>query len=286
MSIRDDSKVVPDGVASLRAKARGENFPVAASVLPRAYRGDLMAVYTYARRVDDIGDAAPGDRTRLLDGLAGELDRLFAGKRPADPAVSGLAHTVRRRGMGRAPFDKLIEANRRDQIVTRYATFDELIDYCALSANPVGELVLGVFGVDTEPRRRYSDQVCSALQILEHCQDVAEDYVAGRVYLPGDDMAFFGVAESELAEGTASRRLRALVGFQVQRAVGMLDEGAALLPTLCGAARFAIAGYLAGGYATAEALARAGFDVLTTTPRPSRAMTAVEGARLLTGARR
>ena len=283
---RPASHAVPDATASLRAKAGGENFPVAAFVLPRAYRGDLMAVYTYARRVDDIGDAAPGDRMRLLDDLAAELDLLFDGQQPADPAVAGLAGTVRSRGFGRAPFDKLIEANRRDQIVIRYGTFDELIDYCALSANPVGELVLGVFGVDTESRRRYSDRVCSALQILEHCQDVAEDYAAGRVYLPSDDMAVFGVAESELAAEKASRQLRALVGFQVQRAVGMLDEGAALLPALRGAARVAIAGYLAGGYATAEALARAGFDVLTTTPRPTKAAMAFETARLLTGALR
>lgn len=285
MSGRTD-QTVPGGTASLRAKARGENFPVAAIALPRAYRGDLMAVYTFARRVDDIGDAAPGDRMRLLDEVAGDLDRLFAGRQPADPAVSALAGTVRTRGFDRAPFDKLIEANRQDQIVTRYVTFDQLIEYCALSANPVGELVLGVFGVDTESRRHYSDQVCSALQILEHCQDIAEDYAAGRVYLPGDDMAFFGVAESDLAAAQASRQLRTLVGFQVQRAVGMLDEGAALLGTLRGAARFAIAGYLAGGYATAEALAAARFDILTATPRPTKAAMALQSARLLAGALR
>lgn len=280
------SQSVPDGTASTRAKARGENFPVAATVLPRAYRGDLMALYTFARRVDDIGDAAPGDRMLLLDEFAGDVDRLFAGGRPADPAVSGLASTVRERGFARAPFDRLIEANRRDQTVTRYTTFDELLEYCALSANPVGELVLGVFGVDTESRRHYSDQVCTALQILEHCQDVAEDHAAGRVYLPGDDMAFFGVSESELAAEQASRPLRALVGFQVQRAVGMLDAGAALLATLHGAARFAVAGYLAGGYATAEALARARFDILTTKPRPTKTAMALESARLLAGALR
>lgn len=275
-----------EGGDPLRDKAGGENFPVALRILPRTYRDDLMALYAYARRVDDVGDAATGDRLRLLDALETQLDELFAGGRPGDPAVAGLAGTIRAHGLRRGPFVDLIEANRRDQYITRYGTFDELLDYCALSANPVGELVLGVFGTATEWNRHYSDRVCSALQILEHCQDVAEDHDAGRVYLPADDMAFFGVTETDLAGSAATRELRALIGFQVQRAVGMLDDGARLLWTLSGAARLAIAGYIGGGMATASALARARFDVLATTPRATKFARASETVRLLTGVMR
>lgn len=280
------NQLAREGGDPFRHKADGENFPVALRILPRACRNDLMALYAYARRVDDVGDAAAGDRLRSLDILETQLDELFAGGRPDDPAVAGLAGTIREHGLRRDPFVRLIEANRRDQQVVRYGTFGELLDYCALSANPVGELVLGVFGATTERHRDYSDQVCTALQILEHCQDIAEDHTVGRVYLPGEDMAYFGVTERELAGDTASRQLRALIGFQVQRAVGMLDEGVTLLRTLPGAARLAIAGYIGGGLATAGALTRARFDVLAATPRPTKMATAGETMRLLTGAMR
>ena len=269
-----------------RASARNENFPVALRLLPRSHRSHLMALYRYARRVDDAGDTAWGDRSRLLDALEAQLDEVFAGGRPTDPAVAGLAPTIRVHRLRREPFAALLDANRRDQHVTRYRTFEELLDYCSLSANPVGELVLGVFDSITERNRYYSDNVCSALQILEHCQDVAEDHASGRVYLPAEDMAFFGVTEHELTAGAASRQLRALIGYQVQRAVAMLDEGSELLRGLRGLARVAIAGYIGGGLATAEALAQAHFDVLATTPKPHGVTTMRESVRLLAGAMR
>ena len=274
------------GGGSFRTRAQDENFPVAVRLLPRSHRGDLLALYRYARRVDDTGDEAVGDRLRLLDGLESQLDEVFAGGLPSDPAVAGLRPTIRNHGLSREPFAGLIEANRRDQYVTRYQTFDQLLDYCALSANPVGELVLGVFDVATTRHRYYSDRVCSALQVLEHCQDVVEDHAAGRVYLPADDMALFGVTEDELGGAAATRRLRALIALQVQRAVRMLDEGRELLRTVRGPARVAIAGYLGGGIATAEALAQARYDVVTRTPRPNRTTMIRESARLLTGAMR
>lgn len=266
---------------AMRARAEAENFPVAGVLLPARYRAHLMRVYGFARRVDDIGDEATGDRNRLLDAVSEQLDKLFAGSEPDDGVIRDLAATVRACRLDRAPFDRLVEANRQDQIVSRYASFDQLVEYCALSANPVGELVLGVFDVDRPDRRAHSDRICTALQVLEHCQDVGEDYAAGRVYLPAEDLDRFDVAESELAGPRASTNLRALVGFQVQRAVAMLDAGRPLVDTLSGTARVAVAGYLAGGLVTARALAASGFDVLTDTPRPSKAAVAAEAAGLL-----
>ncbi|ASR35940.1 squalene synthase HpnC [Prauserella marina] len=263
------------------AKARSENFPVASWLLPPAHRGHLLALYAFARMVDDIGDEAAGDRLRLLDAVSGDIARLFAGAAPTTKLYADLAATVHERGLPKEPFDRLIEANRQDQSVCRYRTFDDLLGYCALSADPVGRLVLGVFGADTPDRRVLSDRICSALQVLEHCQDVAEDVRQGRIYLPLADLDLFGVTESDLFAERAGRPLRALIGYEVQRAVAMLDEGAPLVATLRGTARVAVAGYVAGGRATAVAIASARFDVLAGTPKPAKTRTAAEWLRLL-----
>ncbi|WP_048876636.1 squalene synthase HpnC, partial [Saccharomonospora saliphila] len=218
----------------LQARARQENFPVALRVLPARYRRHLFAVYAFARTVDDLGDAADGDRLALLDEADRELDRVFGGADPRTPVFRSLAGTVGALALPRQPFDDLVEANRRDQTVRRYRTFDDLLDYCALSAAPVGRLVLAVFGASSASRVRLSDRVCAALQVLEHCQDVVEDARADRIYLPADDLARFGVAERDLLAPRATTAVRALVALQTQRAVRLLDEGSPLVDDLSG----------------------------------------------------
>src|SRR5690606_4297498 len=169
-----------------------------------------------------------------------------------------------------APFQRLVEANRRDQRVARYADWSQLAAYCALSATPVGELVLHALGAATPARRALSDAVCTALQLLEHCQDVAEDFARGRVYLPGDARARFGVADADLGARPAPPALRALVAFEVARARALLDAALPLLASLRGAGRVLVAGFAAGGLAAADALARAGFDPSAGAPRARR----------------
>jgi squalene synthase HpnC len=277
-------------MAGAGGKAAGENFPVALRLLPRRYRRHLAAVYGFARSADDLGDEAPaGDRLALLDELEADVRRLYraglaAGAPPAGPVLVGLGDDRGPRlGVVRAlapvvaecripaqPFLDLIEANRRDQVVTRYRTFDELLGYCQLSANPVGRIVLHVFGVATADRVALSDRVCTALQLAEHWQDVAEDYRAGRIYLPAEDLARFGCSERDLAAATASPRLRELIAFEVARAASLLNSGAPIVGTLRGAARAAVAGYVAGGRAALAAITRQGCDVLAATPRPAR----------------
>ncbi|HEX7660901.1 MAG TPA: squalene synthase HpnC [Pseudonocardiaceae bacterium] len=251
-------------------KASSENFSVAARVLPTSIRRHLQAIYVFARLVDDIGDEAIGDRITLLDKVSRDLDHIYAGRQPSHGMLADLAKTIHDRAIPREPFDRLIAANKQDQFVHRYATYADLLGYCELSANPVGHLVLYVFQRATPDRMALSDKVCSALQILEHCQDVAEDLAVGRIYLPQQDMERFGVDEPALKAAPASFPVRGLVAFEVQRAVRLLDEGRPLVDRLRGTARLAISGYLAGGIATAAALGDAGYDVLTATPRPSK----------------
>ena len=185
------------------------------------------------------------------------------------PLLQRLTPTLQALALPRAPFAALIEANRRDQRISRYPTWRALAEYCEFSANPVGELVLHVFGAPTPERFALSDQVCTALQLVEHCQDVAEDFARGRVYLPAEDLVRFGAREADLAATSASPALRAVLRFEVERARGLLASGSALVRTLSGRGRLAVAGFIAGGRAALDALERADFDVLAA--RPSRA---------------
>ncbi|MDX6338442.1 MAG: hypothetical protein QOG05_5782, partial [Streptosporangiaceae bacterium] len=155
----------------------------------------------------------------------------------------------------------------------------DLAGYCELSANPVGRIVLYVFGAATPERMILSDRVCTALQLAEHWQDVAEDFRAGRIYLPAEDMERFGCAESDLAAPSAGPRLRALMAFEVERARQLLDDGAPLVGNLHGSARVAVAGYVAGGRAALAAITGAGHDVLRATHKPRRGRLAREMLR-------
>jgi squalene synthase HpnC len=280
---------VADPVA-LAAKAAAENFPVALRLLPRRYRTHLMAVYNFARTVDDVGDEAPPDsRLRLLDDLDEDVSRLYAAlsdssqpvSQPRHPAVRGLAEVVAGCSIPMQLFRDLIAANRQDQVVTRYETFDDLLGYCVLSANPVGRIVLYVFGASTPERAELSDAICSGLQVVEHLQDVAEDLRAGRIYLPAADMRAHGCTEQDLTGAVAAPRLRRLIAFEADRAAGLINSGAPLVGQLRGAARVAVAGYIAGGRAAMAAIARADYDVLAGTPKPAKSRTIRELAGTL-----
>ncbi len=257
---------VADGVLG---QADTENFPVALRLLPAARREDLLAVYGYARFVDDVGDeleGTPEQRLAALDEVEHELDRTFSGN-PGHPVFRRLAVTIDRCRLAREPFAALIEANRMDQRVASYATFDALLGYCRLSADPVGRLVLGVFGESTPERERLSDLVCSGLQVVEHLQDVREDAGRGRVYLPGEDLARFGVdpmiLERHLEGAPTPDPVRRLVAFEVTRTRAMLREGAALVGALDRFdAALAVAGFVAGGLAQLDHIERCGYDVL------------------------
>ena len=273
---------------AVAAKASGENFPVALRVLPRSVRAHLTAFYGFARLVDDIGDEPLPPRWRAthhrpsrsgpcgcacLMSCEADVAKIYDGAEPDLPAMRVLGETVRACGIPFAPFQDLVQANRQDQQVTRYATYEQLLRYCELSANPVGAVVLYIFGAATPERLAMSDKVCTALQLVEHWQDVAEDLANGRVYLPQEDLRAHGVTEEDLARPTASVAVVNLMGFETDRATGLLDEGAPLAGTLSGWARLAVSGYIAGGRAAIAAIVNSGYDVLRKTPKPGKAAT-------------
>jgi len=259
-----------DDRARLDRKRGVENFPVALRVLPRDLRADLVAVYEVARVIDDLGDEAEGDRPGLLEEFAADLGTLWAGGTSHAPVLRRLAPTVAARRLSERPFQDLVRANLVDQRVHRYQTYHQLRAYCALSAHPVGRIVLEIFDVRDPFAVELSDRVCAALQLVEHWQDVAEDRAAGRVYLPIEDLARFGLTERDLDPPVASPALCRLMTFQTDRAEGLLRSGVGLVGLLRGWARLAVAGYLAGGLAAVDALRRTRGDVLGVPARTRR----------------
>ena len=323
MAVREQQsgELMSDGGSSgaVLDKAARENFPVAPFFLPPAMREGLMAVYGFARLVDDAGDGdlpdprgtaellgvpappsseggdgQPGSepagssaesafRLALLDALDADVDAAFeavlgtAGARaPRHPLIAALVPVIARHGLTVEPFRGLIEANRVDQRVSRYETFDDLMAYCELSANPVGRLVLQLAGLATAERLAWSDAICSALQVVEHLQDVAEDRARGRIYLPAQDMKRFGVTEADLDAAHAGTTLRGLVLFESERARALLNEGAPLLASVGGRLRVLLTGFSAGGHAALGAIASAQYDVLAGAPKAGKGRLARE----------
>ncbi len=272
---------IPD-VQALMARARSENFPVASHVLPRSRRAHLLALYGFARLADELGDSAPGDRLAALDWLEGELDAAFSGSAKS-PIMRTLGATLRTCELPRGPFAALIEANRVDQRRKRYESWEQLLAYCKLSANPVGELVLRVLGVASEERIALSDAICTGLQLAEHWQDVAEDRDNGRIYLPAEDLQRFGCVPGDLEGSCTPKRLRELIAFEVARTHALFDRGAPLVDELHGRSKLAVAGFLGGGRAALEAIERADWDVLAGAPHAGVTRRLIASAKALRG---
>ena len=228
-----------------------------------------------------MGDYAEGDRLALLDWLDGEVDAVYNGGLPSHDVMRRIVPTVLRYSIPEAPFRALINANRQDQRVTRYATYEELAAYCELSANPVGHLVLYVFEAATPERFWLSDMICTALQLTEHWQDVAEDYQMDRVYLPLEDLERFDCSVDVIAQRQPTSEFRALMQFEVDRAWELFDRGATLVRTLPGVRGMAIAAFIEGGRAALQAIRLADYNVLTESPRPNARAKARAALRVL-----
>ncbi|MHB1352731.1 MAG: squalene synthase HpnC [Thiobacillus sp.] len=208
-----------------------ENFPVASWLLPRRMREPVEAVYRFARSADDIadeGDASPASRLQELARYRAELDRIERGEIPGDAIFGPLAAAIRAHALPLTPFRDLLSAFAQDVEKTRYANFGELMDYCRRSANPVGRLMLHLYG-DRDPRHQaYSDAICSSLQLINFLQDVAVDHAKGRVYLPQDELAAHHVSEAQIAAGDAGGLWHMMMHRQIERARKLLQAGAPL----------------------------------------------------------
>lgn len=254
---------------SLADAVRAENFPVAMHLLGRRLRAQLLAVYAVARLTDDTGDELDGDRLAALDRIDAELDAAACG-RATHPVFVGLQPVLAALDCGVGPFHDLVEANRLDQRVVSYDTFEDLRGYCQLSAAPIGRIVLSILGATSPSRVAHSDEVCVALQLVEHLQDVGEDARRGRVYLPAETLERFGCSHDELVAPRASPSLRGVVAHECGRARSLLAHAVPLAASLPIRGRLAVAGFAAGGHAALDAIESSGFDVLAVACRADR----------------
>jgi squalene synthase HpnC len=257
-------------VASVAKRARGENFPVASLAFSRELRPHIRALYGYARLVDILGDELEGGseaRLAALDELEREVEACYAGA-PAWPVVVDVQPTILKFDLPREPFLRLIEANRMDQRISEYETWEDLKHYCVHSADPCGRLVLGVLGrLDDDEAVALSDDVCTGLQLVNFLQDVPRDLALGRIYLPAEDRRRFAVTELD----RPNEPLRRLFAFEAERARGLLASGGTLGRRLGGRTGRAVAAFARGGLAAVDSLERARYDVFSQRPKPSRA---------------
>jgi squalene synthase HpnC len=253
-------------VASVARRARTENFPVASFLFPRRLRPHLRAVYGFARLVDILGDELEGDRLAALEELEREVEACYSGQ-PSWPVMQALQPTIREFELSREPFLRLIEANRIDQRVSEYETWEDLREYCRHSADPVGRLVLGLLRLDRDRELvAASDDVCTGLQLVNFLQDVPRDLELGRIYLPAEDRRRFGVT----ALDRPSAELLELLRYEAARARGLLAAGRLLQGRIGGRVGRAVGLFARGGLAALDALEGAEWDVFTQRPRPSR----------------
>jgi squalene synthase HpnC len=250
------------------AREHHENFPVASFLVPRAHRRFIAAVYAFARTADDVADEGTlpsQERLRLLDDWEEQLHACYAGN-AEHPVFVALRATVRATGLPQDPLQALLRAFRMDVLQTRYVTFDDLLGYCANSANPVGRIVLHIFDAATSETVPFSDSICTALQLANFWQDVALDLAKGRLYIPLEDFQRFGYTESDLRGGVVDDRLRALLRFEVERTRKFFAAGAPLLERTRGRLRRELAATVRGGRAILEGIERRGHDILSARP--------------------
>jgi phytoene synthase len=246
-----------------------ENFPVASLLLPAAQRGPIEAIYRFARSADDFadeGELTPQERLERLDAYRSALHGIARGEAPGEPLFAELARLVRSRGLPLQLLHDLLDAFSQDVLKQRYADFGELLEYCRRSANPVGRLLLHLFGAATPDNLAQSDAVCTALQLANFWQDVAIDYAKGRIYLPQDEMARYGVSEQQLAERRCDGAWRALIGFQLERTRAMFLSGAPLGRRLPGRIGLEIRATVQGGLRVLDKIAAAEGDVFRRRP--------------------
>jgi phytoene synthase len=248
-----------------------ENFPVASILLPPRLREPVAAIYAFARSADDFadeGERTAAQRLALLDGYQRQLDAIADGEPLEDPLFRRLADTIKVYRLPLRPFRDLLDAFSQDVEQTRYGDFRELMDYCSRSANPVGRLLLHLFNAASPKNLEYSDAICSSLQLINHWQDVGIDAAkpVPRIYLPMEDLVYYGVSETDIMRRTATADFRSLMRFQVERARKLMKEGEPLGWLLGGRIGLEIRTIVAGGLRILEKIEAVDYDVFQHRP--------------------
>lgn len=247
-----------------------ENFPVASVLLPARLRPAVRAIYAFARSADDLadeGDALPLDRLLALNDYESALGRIENGQAIECPIFADLAKAAAHFDLPLQPMRDLLSAFKQDVVTTRYESFGMLLDYCRRSANPVGRLMLHLYGAATPDNVRDSDAICSALQLINFWQDVAVDWKKARIYLPQEDLTRFAVTQAHFEDEIADEAWGALMHFEVERARGMMLSGAALALRLPGRVGWELRLVIQGGLRILERIEAVDYDVFRQRPQ-------------------
>jgi squalene synthase HpnC len=260
-----------DAYCERLARSHYENFSVATFFLPKRLEQHFFNVYAYCRISDDLGDEVGNTEQSLalLDAWEAELDACYAGS-PRHPVFVALAGTVREFNIPKHEFVDLLTAFRRDQTITRFPTFNDVLDYCKYSANPVGHLVLYLGGYSDAERQKLSDFTCTALQLANFWQDVSVDYAKGRIYIPLEDMQRFGVTEDDIANRSATPQFIEMMKFEVARAREWFANGLPLIEKISPDLALDIELFSRGGQEILNAIEKQGYDVLKSRPAISK----------------
>ncbi|HEX7454763.1 MAG TPA: squalene synthase HpnC [Gallionella sp.] len=246
-----------------------ENFPVASVLMPKRLRKPVAAIYHFARAADDIadeGELSDNERLQQLAAFRDELDRISRNETPLTPLFQNLASTIKQHDLPLPPHYDLLDAFSQDVIKKRYDNYTELLDYCRRSANPVGNLLLHLYGEATSVNLAYSDAICTSLQLINFWQDVEKDYAIARIYLPLDEMAQFNVTEAQIAQQICDTNWRKLMKFQVDRTRALMLQGAPLGSVLTGRIGLEMRMIIAGGLRILDKLEAADYDMFRHRP--------------------
>jgi squalene synthase HpnC len=246
-----------------------ENFPVASILMPSRFRRPVALIYRFAREADDFadeGDLPPAERLRLLDNFNRELDRIEAGQPPGVAWFTDLAAIIRDHDLPVPLFRDLLSAFSQDVVKERYADYAEVLDYCRRSANPIGRLLLVLYGAATPQNNTWSDAICSSLQLINFWQDVAIDYRKNRIYFPQNEMTQYGITESHIAGADSSGIWREFMRFQIRRTRGYLHSGAPLGRVLKGQLGLEMRMIIAGGGRILTKIENVDYDVFRRRP--------------------
>jgi squalene synthase HpnC len=247
-----------------------ENFPVASILLPARLRPAVEVIYAFARSADDFadeGDAQPEERLAALTAYEKALDRIDAQLEPDSELFERLTKVVREYQLPVQLFRDLLSAFKQDVVTTRYASYPLLLDYCRRSANPVGALMLHLYGAASPQNLRDSDAICSALQLINFWQDVAIDWRKLRIYLPQEDMIRFGVTEMQLAHAHMDDAWRDLMRFEVERTRALMLSGASLAFRLRGRIGWELRLVIQGGLSILQRIEQVDYDVFNRRPQ-------------------
>ncbi|MCH8034611.1 MAG: squalene synthase HpnC [Bacteroidetes bacterium] len=254
------------------AKSHYENFPVVSFLIPKNLRKHVAIIYWFARTADDYadeGNLSEGERLDKLINFEFRMKQLLNGKAESNYEIA-LVNTINEKNLTAENFYKLINAFKQDVIKNRYENFEEVIDYCKYSANPIGRLTLELFDIRSEEAIKYSDKICTALQLTNFLQDVSIDYKKGRIYLPKDEMEMLQITEKMFEDKENNHKLKQLVKHNVDRIQILFDEGKKLFPLLNGRLKVEIIWTVAGGEDILDQIRKKDYNVLNNRPELSK----------------